>query len=264
MGGDGRGRGIGLPTANLEIPADTALPSRGVYAARAVLASGRSAAAVNIGVAPDLRERSIRVRCASRRSCSTTTAATSTARRCASTSSSACATSALRDDRRADGAGDRRHRAHPRAGGAPPPQRTRWSRRASRAPGAEGGLLSSRRRGACRRCDPPHDMRRPGAASAAPWLSQEKHDADQGRQVGGHRYPPPPRDRHGLAAGAGGHPHREDQRPHRAPEGPQEGPPLAARSSPDGGAPSATARTTCSAPIWTATASSPKTLGLRR
>ena len=52
VGGDGRGRGMGLPTANLEIPADAALPSRGVYAARAVLASGRSAAAVNIGVAP--------------------------------------------------------------------------------------------------------------------------------------------------------------------------------------------------------------------
>ena len=32
VGGDGRGRAIGLPTANLEIPADTALPSRGVYA----------------------------------------------------------------------------------------------------------------------------------------------------------------------------------------------------------------------------------------
>jgi riboflavin kinase/FMN adenylyltransferase len=50
--GDARGRAIGLPTANLEVPADSALPSRGVYAGRAVLASGRSAAAVNIGVAP--------------------------------------------------------------------------------------------------------------------------------------------------------------------------------------------------------------------
>jgi riboflavin kinase/FMN adenylyltransferase len=52
VSGDGRGRGIGLPTANLEIPADSALPLRGVYACRAVLAGGRSAAAVNIGVAP--------------------------------------------------------------------------------------------------------------------------------------------------------------------------------------------------------------------
>ncbi len=50
--GDGRGRGLGIPTANLEVPADSALPSRGVYAGRAVLAGGRSAAAVNIGVAP--------------------------------------------------------------------------------------------------------------------------------------------------------------------------------------------------------------------
>lgn len=50
--GEGRGRGMGVPTANLEVPADSALPSRGVYAGRAVLAGGRSAAAVNIGVAP--------------------------------------------------------------------------------------------------------------------------------------------------------------------------------------------------------------------
>lgn len=50
--GEGRGRGLGIPTANLEIPGDSALPSRGVYAGRAVLAGGRSAAAVNIGVAP--------------------------------------------------------------------------------------------------------------------------------------------------------------------------------------------------------------------
>ena len=52
VGGDGRGRGIGLPTANLEVAGETAMPGRGVYAARAVLASGRSPAAVNIGVAP--------------------------------------------------------------------------------------------------------------------------------------------------------------------------------------------------------------------
>lgn len=52
VSGEGRGRGMGIPTANLEVPADSAMPSRGVYAGRAVLASGRSAAAVNIGVAP--------------------------------------------------------------------------------------------------------------------------------------------------------------------------------------------------------------------
>jgi len=50
--GDQRGRSLGFPTANLEIPADSAIPSRGVYAGQAVLASGRLAAAVNIGVAP--------------------------------------------------------------------------------------------------------------------------------------------------------------------------------------------------------------------
>lgn len=60
VAGDGRGRTIGLPTANLEIPADSALPSRGVYAARAVLAGGRSAAAVNIGVAPTFTARDAR------------------------------------------------------------------------------------------------------------------------------------------------------------------------------------------------------------
>lgn len=52
VSGDGRGRGMGLPTANLEVPADSAMPSRGVYAGRAVLARGRSAAAINIGLAP--------------------------------------------------------------------------------------------------------------------------------------------------------------------------------------------------------------------
>lgn len=50
--GAGRGRGMGIPTANLEVPGDSAVPSRGVYAARALIAAGGSAAAVNIGVAP--------------------------------------------------------------------------------------------------------------------------------------------------------------------------------------------------------------------
>ncbi|MGD9694609.1 MAG: bifunctional riboflavin kinase/FAD synthetase [Thermoleophilia bacterium] len=50
--GDRRGRTMGLPTANLEIAGDSALPSRGVYAGTAVLAAGRVTAAVNIGVAP--------------------------------------------------------------------------------------------------------------------------------------------------------------------------------------------------------------------
>jgi riboflavin kinase / FMN adenylyltransferase len=50
--GDQRGRAMGIPTANLEVAADAAMPGRGVYAGRAVLETGRSAAAVNIGVAP--------------------------------------------------------------------------------------------------------------------------------------------------------------------------------------------------------------------
>jgi riboflavin kinase / FMN adenylyltransferase len=58
--GDGRGRGIGLPTANLEIPADSALPMRGVYACRAVLATGRGAAAVNIGIVPTYTDLDLR------------------------------------------------------------------------------------------------------------------------------------------------------------------------------------------------------------
>lgn len=51
--GDRRGRGLGVPTANLAVRQDAALPGRGVYAGRALLGGGaRSAAAINIGVAP--------------------------------------------------------------------------------------------------------------------------------------------------------------------------------------------------------------------
>ena len=50
--GHGRGRGIGFPTANVALPEDMALPRRGVYACRVVLASGTFDAAVNIGLAP--------------------------------------------------------------------------------------------------------------------------------------------------------------------------------------------------------------------
>ncbi|MCU0307814.1 MAG: bifunctional riboflavin kinase/FAD synthetase [Thermoleophilia bacterium] len=50
--GEQRGRALGLPTANVELHRDVALPGRGVYAGRAVLAGGRHAAAVNIGYAP--------------------------------------------------------------------------------------------------------------------------------------------------------------------------------------------------------------------
>jgi riboflavin kinase/FMN adenylyltransferase len=50
--GDQRGRAIGLPTANVAVVENAALPGRGVYAGRAVLAGGRAAAALNIGFAP--------------------------------------------------------------------------------------------------------------------------------------------------------------------------------------------------------------------
>lgn len=50
--GDGRGAGIGFPTANIEVPDEMALPRRGVYAGRVVVVDGRYQAAINIGHAP--------------------------------------------------------------------------------------------------------------------------------------------------------------------------------------------------------------------
>ncbi len=50
--GEQRGRALGLPTANLEVPEHAAVPGRGVYAGRATLEGGSYAAAVNIGHAP--------------------------------------------------------------------------------------------------------------------------------------------------------------------------------------------------------------------
>jgi riboflavin kinase/FMN adenylyltransferase len=49
--GDGRGRTIGVPTANLE-PVNEILPGRGVYVAEAAVGSGRWGAVVNIGKRP--------------------------------------------------------------------------------------------------------------------------------------------------------------------------------------------------------------------
>jgi riboflavin kinase/FMN adenylyltransferase len=49
--GDGRGRRLGFPTANLGRPRNQA-PAPGVYAARAVLPGGTWPAAVNVGVLP--------------------------------------------------------------------------------------------------------------------------------------------------------------------------------------------------------------------
>ena len=50
--GDGRGRSIGFPTANLHVPARLAVPGNGVYAAWAEVGSIRHPAVVNIGVRP--------------------------------------------------------------------------------------------------------------------------------------------------------------------------------------------------------------------
>lgn len=50
--GDGRGRTINVPTANLDVPADKLVPARGVYACWAWLAGKRMPAVTNIGTRP--------------------------------------------------------------------------------------------------------------------------------------------------------------------------------------------------------------------
>jgi riboflavin kinase/FMN adenylyltransferase len=52
--GDGRGRQIGFPTANLKIWDEQAYPARGVYAAYALVGGSSYSAAVNIGLRPTL------------------------------------------------------------------------------------------------------------------------------------------------------------------------------------------------------------------
>ncbi|MFH0803278.1 MAG: bifunctional riboflavin kinase/FAD synthetase [bacterium] len=53
--GDGRGRTLGFPTANLAFPDEKVSPSEGVYAAWAALRSSRFPAAVSIGSHPTFR-----------------------------------------------------------------------------------------------------------------------------------------------------------------------------------------------------------------
>jgi riboflavin kinase/FMN adenylyltransferase len=53
--GDGRGRTLGFPTANLGAPSSQ-LPANGVYAARALLDGRTYAAALNIGVLPSIAD----------------------------------------------------------------------------------------------------------------------------------------------------------------------------------------------------------------
>jgi riboflavin kinase / FMN adenylyltransferase len=50
--GQGRGKSIGVPTANLSVPPERALPGAGVYVCRARVPKGTFGAAANIGVRP--------------------------------------------------------------------------------------------------------------------------------------------------------------------------------------------------------------------
>jgi riboflavin kinase / FMN adenylyltransferase len=50
--GAGRGRALGWPTANLDLPPKMLLPGKGVYAGKATLPAGRWTAAVNVGTNP--------------------------------------------------------------------------------------------------------------------------------------------------------------------------------------------------------------------
>lgn len=56
VAGDQRGRAMGLPTANLELAPESAVPGRGVYAGRAILGQRRYPAAINVGFAPTFRD----------------------------------------------------------------------------------------------------------------------------------------------------------------------------------------------------------------
>lgn len=50
--GDGRGRTINVPTANIEYPAEKLIPAKGVYACWAYLQGRQYLAAINIGTNP--------------------------------------------------------------------------------------------------------------------------------------------------------------------------------------------------------------------
>jgi riboflavin kinase/FMN adenylyltransferase len=50
--GDGRGRRINIPTANIDYPKDKVIPANGVYACWAWVGEQRHPAAVNIGINP--------------------------------------------------------------------------------------------------------------------------------------------------------------------------------------------------------------------
>lgn len=54
--GDGRGRRIHFPTANIEYPTDKLIPANGIYVGRARIGGSEYAAAVNVGVRPTFRD----------------------------------------------------------------------------------------------------------------------------------------------------------------------------------------------------------------
>jgi riboflavin kinase/FMN adenylyltransferase len=54
--GDGRGTGLGIPTANIAVSDRAAVPGRGVYAGRVSCDGASWAAAINIGLAPTFRD----------------------------------------------------------------------------------------------------------------------------------------------------------------------------------------------------------------
>jgi riboflavin kinase / FMN adenylyltransferase len=60
--GEGRGRGLGFPTANVGLPPRSVMPGRGVYAGRAVLPGLDRPAAINVGWNPQFQDDRTRVR----------------------------------------------------------------------------------------------------------------------------------------------------------------------------------------------------------
>ncbi len=54
--GDGRGAGLGIPTANIALAGRSALPGRGVYAGQMLVRGAVWPAAVNVGFAPTFRD----------------------------------------------------------------------------------------------------------------------------------------------------------------------------------------------------------------
>ncbi len=54
--GDGRGAGLGIPTANIAVSGHAAIPGRGVYAGRVTIGGATWSAAINVGMAPTFRD----------------------------------------------------------------------------------------------------------------------------------------------------------------------------------------------------------------